>query len=227
MMTLRSVACGVVAMSLIAMIAYGQQPPPPPKDAPAPPVKPAPPAPPSDWNESDVRELVHAVMMARISRELNLSDEQTVLMMRRFDEHRESLEKIAANRNRALRDLKAAIADNAPDADMQNKLEAVVELDKRQAALRQEAFKNIATDMTPKQQAQMYVFIMDFESHMKRLILRAKELGGERLMRLRDESGKLDAPDFDRRPPDRPRRVRGDEPQKPPAPVPPAPKDKE
>ncbi|MBX7254713.1 MAG: hypothetical protein K1Y02_00030 [Candidatus Hydrogenedentes bacterium] len=212
---------GILAAFVLAAAAvHGQQPdqPKPPHRAPA--DKAPGPGLPSDWNDRDVKELVHAVMMARIARELNLTDEQTVIMMRRFGEHREAIEGIIADRNRAFKELKEAISTNAADDVLQKKLSAVVELDKKQAEMRQNAFKSVAEGMTPKQQAQLYVFIMDFENHMKRLIQRAKELGSERLMRLRDEGGDPAGFGPDRRPGERPRRIRGEAPDNGPPPQP-------
>ncbi|MFA6242367.1 MAG: hypothetical protein WC655_15640 [Candidatus Hydrogenedentales bacterium] len=203
---------GAVAALLMAVAAaYAQDPPAAPKVAQPPAeAKQGEAAPPPDWNDRDVRELVNAVLMARISRELDLTDEQTVIMMRRFGEHKDGYEKCAADRARAFKELKVAIGSNATDEDVQKKLNALVELDKKLAELRQDAFKSIAAGMTARQQAQMYTFIMDFENQMKRLVQRAKELGNERLIRLRDEVDGPMGPGADRRSGDRLRRLRGE-----------------
>jgi hypothetical protein len=39
---------------------------------------------PEAWKDQEIREMVTTVMMARMSRELELTDEQTVLMVRNF-----------------------------------------------------------------------------------------------------------------------------------------------
>jgi Spy/CpxP family protein refolding chaperone len=140
-----------------------------------------------NWQDKDVRQLVHIVMMARLAQELNLSDEDTVKLVRRFEEHRVKIEQNANERRRATEDLKTAIKDNAGDDAMKQKLDAVKKLDEQQVELRRNAVNDVSIDLTPRQQAQLYIFINDFENNVRRMIHRARELGAETLMRMRED----------------------------------------
>ena len=121
-------------------------------DPPAPAPGPAPAGKPSaqpNWQDKDVRHLVHVIMMARLAEELNLSDEETVKLVRRFEEHRVKLERNANERRRASDDLKAAIKDKVSDDAVKEKLEKLKALDAEQFELRRDTVKEVSVDMTP------------------------------------------------------------------------------
>jgi len=128
-----------------------------------------------NWQERDVRELVETVMLVRLSKELELDDEKTVLLVRRFGEAKEQAESLAKERAQALDELKAGIRAGDADEVIQGKLTKLRDLDKQLATIKEDAFQKAAPELTVTQQAKLYVFIQDFEDQMRRIIMKARE----------------------------------------------------
>jgi hypothetical protein len=200
----------VAALLIAGSAVYAQEPPPPPPEG-APAFEPGPGGPdrpmpppgpegregrrefrepgmppmdgplPQEWMGKDVRELVETIMMARLSRELGLNDEQTVLTMRRFSEFREQSEIAKRERGDMMKALKEAIDAGQPDGDIEAKLVALVDQDRRIAASRQEIFEQVSEGLTMSQRARLYVIMGEFENDMRKLIQKARQrAGGQR-----------------------------------------------
>src|SRR5690606_38144583 len=59
----------------------------------------------------ETRKLLEQVMIARLSKELSLDDEQTVLLVRRFAEQKQEVVSLNRERQVRMRELSAAVAD--------------------------------------------------------------------------------------------------------------------
>lgn len=121
-------------------------------------------------------EFMAEVMMARMSKELELNDEQTVLMVRRFSEMRERIKNIRRQRGDATRELDELL--RKPDADAvkaQALLRSMIELDEQVVGERRAAFDEISKDLDPIKQARLYLFLDRFENDMRRMIGEARE----------------------------------------------------
>ncbi len=184
-----ALAGGVIALAAVAISTFAQ--PPAQSTAPAaPPARPAaarpaaqPAKPPlGTWQDKDVRHLVHVVMMARMAEELNLTDEETVKLVRRFEQHRTKMEDVARDRSRAAEDLRTAIKNSVDDKEIKQKLDALKKLDSEQFEQRRQTVNDISADLTPIQQAKLYVFMNEFENNVRQMIQRARELGADRLL---------------------------------------------
>lgn len=127
-----------------------------------------------DWADRDVRELVGAVMMVRLSRRLGLDDEQTVLMMRRFDEFKEKEGRLKKERQEKMRALRAAVEGDAPAADVDAALEALEAHDRVLAQTKFELFEQAGAGLSAKQRAKLYVFMGEFENEMRSLVQQAR-----------------------------------------------------
>ncbi|GMU91030.1 MAG: hypothetical protein AMXMBFR4_00880 [Candidatus Hydrogenedentota bacterium] len=161
-------------------------------DSPGPPREGGPRRPPiSEEREAEIRELVSSVLMARVSRELELTDEQTVVMIRQMQEMREKMGGLWRQREAAGDELREALKNDAPDADLEQKLDAMIRVDQERNQLRWDYFKQMAAGLSVKQRAKLYVFLQEFEWHMRRLIQRAIEMSKdpEGMKRLLEEAG--------------------------------------
>ena len=140
--------------------------------------------------DKEIREMVTTVMMVRMSRELELNDEQTVLMVRNFTALRDTLSTLSAQREASVNKLRDAVKNNAPDAEVQPVLDQLMSLDGKREQARREAYEKAGMNLSVMQKAKLYIFIQDFESHLRRLVMRARELDGDKLLRWREE-GKI------------------------------------
>ena len=135
----------------------------------------------SGENDSDLRSMVEAMMAARVSKQLGLNDEQTVLMMRRFSEFREELAALRKGRQEIVKALRASLKAGEPDAQIDAKLNELVAQDAKLADVKKTAYEKAGANLTVSQRAKLYVFLNDFESDMRRMIQKARERFAERL----------------------------------------------
>lgn len=138
------------------------------------------------WKDQEIREMVTTVMMVRMSRELELTDEQTVLMVRNFTNLRDELSALGEQRGALIDGLRDKVENKAPDAEIEPVLEQLMALDEQRDAVREEAFIQASAGLTVAQQAKLYLFVQDFEWHMRRLIQKAREVDGDKLKRWHD-----------------------------------------
>jgi len=142
---------------------------------------------PGDIEDRDTSELLEAVMAARLAKALGLNDEQTVLMVRRFGEYKEELNDLRRRRHELLKQLRDAVHEEAPEAEIDTALKNLVEHDTKLAKHKFGAFERASEDLSVTQRAKLYVLLNEFESDMRRLIQRARERGGRWGPRFRDE----------------------------------------
>ncbi|GMV95105.1 MAG: hypothetical protein AMXMBFR82_48830 [Candidatus Hydrogenedentota bacterium] len=142
---------------------------------------------PDEWKDQEIREMVTTVMMVRMSRELELTDEQTVLMVRNFGDLRDTLSELGEQRGNLIDTLRDKVGNDAPDAEIEPILDQLMALDEKRDTVREEAFEKASADLTVAQRAKLYIFVQDFEWHMRRLIQKAREVGGDRVKRWHDE----------------------------------------
>lgn len=171
-------ALSLVLLTVLLPLAAYTQPP----DAPQAP--PPPPAPkkadanmPDDEKMSDAEltDLIESVMAARLSKELGLNDEQTVLMVRRFSDFREQLTEMKRQRQEKVRALRTALREKQPDEKIEAALQDLIAHDLDTLEFRKNAYQNAAGSLSTTQRAKLYVFVTDFEADMRKLIQQARE----------------------------------------------------
>ena len=143
----------------------------------------------SEADGHEAEELMEAVMTARLAKTLGLNDEQTVLMVRKFSEYKESLGRMRKERTQLLRDVRAALRDGSDEASIEPLVEELVEKDIEIAKHRLGAFQVARKGLTPKQQARLYVFLTEFDADMRHLIQRVRSKRGQWSGRPGDWSG--------------------------------------
>ncbi len=187
-----------VALTLLTVGTAFAQPTPPP---PPPPAGPPPPLPPGEaFGES--RELLEQVMMTRLSRQLGLSDEQSLLLMRRFSELREQQQELRRERAEVMRELRGVVKKEQDEAALKQLMERLDGLNKKLAASNQD-IRGAAKDMnlTVWQQAKLEIFLGEFEGEMRRIVQQARGgksaadgLGPDRPRPFRGPDGALEGP---------------------------------
>jgi hypothetical protein len=128
-----------------------------------------------DLGSQEVQGLVEIVMLARMSRELDLDDEQTILLVRRFEETKEQMTNLTKQRAEALDELRASVRDEEAENVIETKLERLIAVDRDLAEVKLKAFDEVGEGFTVTQRAKLYVFVQEFESEMRRLVDRARK----------------------------------------------------
>jgi transposase-like protein len=168
-------AVALMAVVVLTPAAFAQPP-----DGPSRPPRPPRPAGPlmeqlAGMGEADIRSLVETVRMVKLSRELGLTDEQTVVLVRQYNEAKESGAKLQKERMELARELRELVGAKAPDADIEQKLKQLVAKDRESVAMRLDAFEKAGAPLTPSQRAKLYLFLGDFDKRMRGLIETARK----------------------------------------------------
>lgn len=136
-----------------------------------------PPEPPID-NELPAKELLEQVMIARVAKQLNLSDEQTVIFVKRFMEFKESIEnktrerQILANELRKL--TKPAPSENTMPL-IEQQFDRLKKLDREIHDQKLEWIENVSKDYPFITKVQLYLILSDFDNEIKRYLRKAYE----------------------------------------------------
>lgn len=123
----------------------------------------------------DSRKLLEEVLMARLTHELALDEEQTVLMVRRLAEYRETMAALRRERAQLVRALREAVRESNDEAGIEGKLAEIVAQDEKISAARSSFLDVEGLELTAWQRARLYLFVQDFEGDMRRLLKRAQE----------------------------------------------------
>lgn len=121
------------------------------------------------------RRLLEEVLMARLTRELALDEEQTVLMVRHLAEFRDNMAALRRERATLARNLRQAVREGKDEAALEKHLGDALAHEEKAAEARRKILDVEGLELTTWQQAKLYLFIQDFESDMRRLLKQAQE----------------------------------------------------
>lgn len=186
---MRIVSLGTVLLLIGVAIAAQEMPPPPAREGASPSERPLP----QEWIDRDAREVMEAVMMTRFSRELELNDEQTVLMMRRIEEFKDEISQARQHRGELVKALEAAVKSGASEADIAAKMNELVVHDRTLAEARFNMVDRAGEGLSMAQRAKLYLLMGDFEADMRKLIQKARMRAAGKTPRRPNEDG----PQFD------------------------------
>lgn len=131
-----------------------------------------------DWGDKDLKELIDTVRIFRLSRTLELSDEQTVMLMRRYDDLKKQISELWDKRNQMMEQLREKVNKNAPEAEIEQVLNDLSKLEEENFYARRDLLKKAGQDLTITQRAKLLLFMQDFERDMRKLLERAREFRG-------------------------------------------------
>ena len=130
---------------------------------------------PGDERALESRKLLEEVLMARLTRELALDEEQTVLMVRHLAEFRDKMAALRRERMALARNLRQAVREGKDEEAIGKLLEEAVAHEEKAAVARREIVDFEGFELTTWQKAKLYLFIVDFEGDMRRLLRQAQE----------------------------------------------------
>lgn len=141
-------------------------------------------------SDDEIRELVSTILMVRISRSLDLTDEQTVVLVRHLQDLRDEMSNLYRERDELVKQMRDLVDQpGVTDDELSTKLNQLISLDERRSQARRNAFEKASQGLTTKQKAKLYVTLQEFEGQMRRLVSRAMEMSEDQLKRMREEWG--------------------------------------
>lgn len=115
------------------------------------------------------REYIEDVMLARVSKALDLDDEKSLLLLRRFKEHREESMELFKERHKAVTAMREAV-EAGDEEESVAFLEKMLALDKQLFEHRQALIMDPELELDRMQRAKLYLFFQDFEENMRRVL---------------------------------------------------------
>ena len=123
----------------------------------------------------ETRKLLEEVLMARLTRDLALDEEQAGLLARHLAAYRETISALRQERMQLMRALRQAVRESKDEERIASLLVQADELDDRTVNARKAVVEIPELDLTAWQKARLFLFLHDFEGDMRRLIKRAQE----------------------------------------------------
>jgi hypothetical protein len=120
-----------------------------------------------------MRQLFEQVMIARLSKDLDFNEEETILLVRRFIEFREGLQEVRRERERAVRSLERAVK-NSNTEEIEKLLPRVLDLEEQLANAKRRMYDHLSADLDPARKGKLYLWLKDFEGDMRRLLQQAR-----------------------------------------------------
>lgn len=127
-----------------------------------------------DGAEQDVRELIDTLRLLRLAKALDLTDEETVLMVRRLDKWKIELQTLKYERVVLDQKLRKDLEQGAAPEVISKKIESLMDFDLSIAQSTRRLVGEAANGLSVEKKARFYLFIEDFDQELRRLIMRAK-----------------------------------------------------
>jgi hypothetical protein len=128
----------------------------------------------------EAQRLIEEVMIARMSRSLELSDEQTVRLVRVFAEHRDEMDRLNDEQRELKRTLRQLSQGKEPVEKLDETLEALRANEGRMMEARFKLFDDMRDGLPPEKQAKVYVFLDDFKNDIESMVHQARQRMWER-----------------------------------------------
>lgn len=130
--------------------------------------------------DDELREMVSTILMVRVSRDLDLTDEQTVILVKHMQEMRDELSKLYEERDAAMKSLRELLGNEATtDEAIDAKLQELMGIEEKRGGAKRTAFEKLSAGLTSKQKGKLFVTLQDFEGQMRKMMSRAKDMGEE------------------------------------------------
>ena len=129
--------------------------------------------------DQSIRDLVDAVMKVRIKNLLELSDDETGELYGVIGGALDKMHSLKWDRGALQYYLRQNIDTQAPADDVAKMLDDAMHVEKNIALILKYMVEKSGEVLTPRQQAQLFLFTFDFEKEIYRLIQKAEEIAAE------------------------------------------------
>lgn len=136
------------------------------------------PGPRPSWRDKETHELIETLLMVRLAEKLDLEEEETVVMVRKFKEQRKARGEHREEKHELLDQLREAIDQNASDEVLQKRIDALIAHEREEEQMNREFVASVSEGLSTKQRAKLLVFLYEFDREMRRLIMEARRAQG-------------------------------------------------
>lgn len=123
-------------------------------------------------------ERIEELKKIKMMEALNLSEEQSIKVIARYNKHREAMKAIEQDRSAVLDKLEEQLKANTSDADFEKSFSALGEIETRMRDARKAFFESLKEVLNTKQVAEYFVFERNFARDIRNM---AKDFQRRRL----------------------------------------------
>jgi len=122
------------------------------------------------FGTEDINELIEVVRVWRLSRELELTEEQALKLLISNDKHREATQKMRQQQQRLITELRKAVREGGKREATEDILEKIDALDERRVRAELDHQQQMLDGMNIEQKAKYYLFRSRFDQDVRKLI---------------------------------------------------------
>ena len=127
-------------------------------------------------NEQELYDLIQSYMLIRLQRTLDLNDVQTLELMKLNGQFKDQLTRLKFQRGMLIAQLRLHVQANESDDVLSRTLEHILENESQTAVTLRKLVEESASLLSVPQQAQLYLFVGDFEQDIRRMATHAKRI---------------------------------------------------
>ena len=124
--------------------------------------------------ERDLHQLVEQILMLRLRDAVSLTDDQVQALTRRVGTFKNQLTSMKFQRGAAREQLRDRLDRGLAEDQIRRNLESLLDREEAIAELLHEMIREAGKDLSVPQTARLYLFVGDFESFIRNLIVRAQ-----------------------------------------------------
>jgi hypothetical protein len=126
-------------------------------------------------NEDNIRELIQVVRVWRMSREMDLSEEQALKLLMVSDKHRKTVGEMREQQQQVIDKLHEALDEENGGSEIETLIAKVDEIDGQLAHVERDHRQKLLEGLSLEQKAKFYVFRPQFERDVRHTIRRIME----------------------------------------------------
>ncbi len=128
--------------------------------------------------EMPAREVLERIFIARVASQLKLSDEQTVLFLKKFIDLQEQTKQLMEQRKKIADSLRADIKKKSEEInkdEIANLYNQLLETDKKIFEAKKKFVEDFSAGLELEKKAELYLILSDFEEEIKKFLKKAYE----------------------------------------------------
>jgi hypothetical protein len=130
-------------------------------------------------DEQELFDLVQSYMLVRMKKTLDLTDVQTINLMKRVGVYKDQLTRLKFHKGLLVSQLRMNLAQTAPESKIQTNLSALLENEQKTVETLRSMISESGDELSVTQRANLYLFVGDFEEDIRRMAMHAQRMNQE------------------------------------------------
>jgi len=127
-------------------------------------------------NEQELYDLIQSYMLIRIKKTLDLTDVQTLHLMKRIGVYKEKLPRLKFHKALLISQLRLRLSESASEVSIQENLTLLLENDQKTVETLRSMITEAGEELVATQRAKLYLFVGDFEQDIRRMAQHAQRM---------------------------------------------------